>query len=91
MIDEELAHAGEEKRSTFYTEQGPVNHHYATQEEIDVVMSLIDNVELYMPANSEIINIMLEEMESYFAGGKSKEATVAVIQDRVQLYLDERK
>ena len=50
-------------------------------------MSLIDNVELYMPANSEIINIM----ESYFAGGKSKEATVAVIQDRVQLYLDERK
>lgn len=91
MIDEELAHAGEEKRSTFYTEQGPVNHHYATQEEIDVVMSLIDNVELYMPANSEIINIMLDEMESYFAGGKSKEATVAVIQDRVQLYLDERK
>lgn len=91
MIDEELAHAGEEKRSTFYTEQGPVNHHYATQEEIDVVMSLIDNVELYMPADSEIINIMVEEMESYFAGGKSKEATVAVIQDRVQLYLDERK
>ena len=37
-------------------------------------MSLIDNVELYMPANSEIINII-----------------VAVIQDRVQLYLDERK
>ena len=35
-------------------------------------MSLIDNVELYMPANSEIINIMVEEMESYFAGGKSK-------------------
>ena len=55
-----------------------------------MVMSLIDNVELYMPANSEIINIMLDEMESYFAGGKSKEATVAVIQDRVQLYLDER-
>lgn len=26
-----------------------------------MVMSLIDNVELYMPANSEIINIMLDE------------------------------
>ena len=46
MIDEELAHAGEEKRSTFYTEQGPVNYHYATQEEIDTVMNLIENVEL---------------------------------------------
>ena len=91
MIDEELAHAGEEKRSTFYTEQGAVNYHYATQEEIDTVMDLIENVELSESANSEIISIIEEEMESYFAGGKSKEATVAVIQDRVQLYLDERK
>ena len=91
MIDEELAHAGEEKRSTFYTEQGAVNYHYATQEEIDAVMDLIENVELSESANSEIISIIEEEMESYFAGGKSKEATVAVIQDRVQLYLDERK
>lgn len=91
MIDEELAHAGEEKRSTFYTEQGSVNYHYATQEEIDTVMDLIENVELSESANSEIISIIEEEMESYFAGGKSKEATVAVIQDRVQLYLDERK
>ena len=91
MIDEELAHAGEEKRSTFYTEQGAVNYHYATQEEIDAVMDLIENVELSESANSEIISIIEEEMESYFAGGKSKEATVAVIQDRVQLYLEERK
>ena len=91
MIDEELAHAGEEKRSTFYTEQGAVNYHYATQEEIDTVMDLIENVELSESANSEIISIIEEEMESYFAGGKSKEATVAVIQDRVQPYLDERK
>ncbi len=91
MIDEELAHAGEEKRSTFYTEQGAVNYHYATQEEIDTVMDLIENVELSESANSEIISIIEEEMESYFAGGKSKDATVAVIQDRVQLYLDERK
>lgn len=91
MIDEELAHAGEEKRSTFYTEQGAVNYHYATQEEIDTVMDLIENVELSESANSEIISIIEEEMESYFAGCKSKEATVVVIQDRVQLYLDERK
>lgn len=91
MIDEELAHAGEEKRSTFYTEQGAVNYHYATQEEIDTVMDLIENVELSESANSEIISIIEEEMDSYFAGSKSKEATVAVIQDRVQLYLDERK
>ena len=91
MIDKELAHSGEEKHASFYTEQGPVNYHYATQEEIDTVMDLIENVELSESTNSEIISIIEEEMDSYFAGGKSKEATVAVIQDRVQLYLDERK
>ena len=91
MIDEELAHAGEEKRSTFYTEQGPVNYHYATQGEIDTVMNLIENVELSPSYSSEISNIIKEELDSYFLGGRSKEETVAIIQDRVQLYLDERK
>ena len=91
MIDEELAHAGEEKRSTFYTEQGPINYHYATQEEIDTVMNLIENVELSPSYSSEISNIIKEELDSYFLGGRSKEETVAIIQDRVQLYLDERK
>lgn len=89
MVDAELSHAGEEKLSTFFTEQGQFNYHYATQEEIDTVMHMIENVELSVPADSEIITIIEEEIESYFAGSKTKDAAVAIIQDRVQLYLDE--
>lgn len=91
MVDAELSHAGEEKLSTFYTAQGPFNYHYATQEEIDVVMHMIEHAELSVPSDSEIITIIEEELESYFAGSKTKDAAVAIIQDRVQLYLDERK
>ena len=91
LIAAELSHAGEEKLSTFFTEQGQFNYHYATQEEIDTVMHMIENVELSVPADSEIINIIEEELAGYFAGSRTKEAVTAVIQDRVQLYLDEIK
>lgn len=50
---------------------------------------MIENVELSVPTDSEIITIIEEEIESYFAGSKTKDAAVAIIQDRVQLYLDE--
>lgn len=91
MVDAELSHAGEEKLSTFFTEQGQFNYHYATQEEIDTVMHMIENVELSVPADSEIINIIEEELAGYFAGSMTKETVTPVIQDRVQLYLDEMK
>ena len=91
LIAAELSHAGEEKLSTFFTEQGQFNYHYATQEEIDTVMHMIENVELSVPADSEIINIIEEELAGYFAGSRTKEAVTPVIQDRVQLYLDEIK
>lgn len=91
LIAAELSHAGEEKLSTFFTEQGQFNYHYATQEEIDTVMHMIENVELSVPADSEIINIIEEELAGYFAGSRTKETVTAVIQDRVQLYLDEIK
>lgn len=91
LIAAELSHAGEEKLSTFFTEQGQFNYHYATQEEIDTVLHMIENVELSVPADSEIINIIEEELAGYFAGSRTKETVTAVIQDRVQLYLDEMK
>lgn len=37
-----------------------------------------------------IIDIITEEMDSYFEGGQSAENVAGVIQNRVQIYLDER-
>lgn len=38
-----------------------------------------------------VIDIITEEMDSYFEGGQSAESVAGVIQNRVQIYLDERK
>lgn len=44
----------------------------------------------YLPRKSEVIlDIVLEETESYFAGTKKKEEVLEVIQNRTQLFLDE--
>ena len=89
MIDAELAHAGEETKKTYYTEQGMFNYHYATQEEIDATMRLIEHADIGRASDTEIINIIKEEIEYYFSGIKSADEIAAIIQDRVQLYLDE--
>ena len=40
----------------------------------------------------DVVNeILTEEMEICFSGGRSVEETIDVIQSRVQLYLDENK
>ena len=38
-----------------------------------------------------IANIVLEEVEPYFAGVKNMDTVIDIIQNRVQLYLDESK
>ena len=50
------------------------------------MMNLIENVELSPSYSSEISNIIKEELDSYFLSGRSKEETVAIVQDRVQLH-----
>ena len=91
LIDAELAHAGEETQKQYYTQWGTFYYHYATQEEIDTVMRMLNHVSIYSKSDAQIIDIIKEEMEGYFAGIKSEEEVAAIIQDRVQIYLDEQK
>ena len=90
MIDEELAHAGEETKRQFYTSVGVFDYHYATQEEVDEVLRIIDHASLHKSFDDEIINIINEEAKNYFTGIKPVEEVERIIQDRVQLYLDEQ-
>ena len=90
MIDEELAHAGEETERQFYTSVGVFDYHYATQEEVEEVMRLINNASIRRDFDDEVIDIIIEETEGYFAGIKPVEEVVRIIQDRVQIYLDEQ-
>lgn len=64
----------------------------ATQEEVDGVKALIDSAEkLTSSSNEELTKIINEETQAFFAGQKSAADTAAVIQNRVQIYVNENR
>ena len=67
-----------------------VGIHAMTEAEADELRELVDNATLIISAHDDMDNIINEEAQYYFAGTRSAEETAAIIQDRVQLYLDER-
>lgn len=52
---------------------------------------LLDNCVGQRYYDEDIYTIVEEEAQGYFAGTKSLEQTVATIQNRVQLYIDEKR
>ena len=77
------------------------NYYYGTDVEIIDYVPLPEDVEqvrklisLARPAqgyHEEVMVIILEEAAGYFAGDKDAKAAAALIQNRVQLYLEEQK
>lgn len=59
------------------------------QEDIDRMNEIIASANGIMSYNSSVLEIITEEAGSYFSGSKSPEDAAALIQTRVQLYLDE--
>ncbi len=59
------------------------------QEDIDRFNEIIASANGLMSYNSKIMEIVDEEAATYFSGSKSAEEAAALIQTRVQLYLDE--
>ena len=60
-----------------------------SQEQIDEVVNVIKSVDRVSFYNENIINIVNEECGSFFAGQKTAEEVAAIIQNRVQIYVDE--
>ena len=67
-----------------------VGIHAMTEAEADELRGLIDNATLTYTVHDDVKDIINEEAQYYFAGTRSAEETATIIQDRVQLYLDER-
>lgn len=59
------------------------------QEDVDRMNEIIASANGIMSYNSSVLEIITEEAGSYFSGSKSPEDAAALIQTRVQLYLDE--
>ena len=64
-----------------------------TQKEVDIIMSLMDVAQPVSVAASEsqTTKIILEEAASFWAGQKSVEEAAAIIQSRIQIYVDENR
>lgn len=64
----------------------------ATQEEIDTVWALLKSAnKISGSVDEQLINIITEETEPFFKGQKSAADTAAVIQNRIQIYVNENR
>lgn len=90
-IDEELAHSGEKNGTGVGLGDWSYEAHYATQEEIDILMEAIDNCKVLSSREILISNIILEEAALYFSGQKSLDEVTNRIQRRVSDFVAEHR
>lgn len=64
-------------------------YHAVTDEEIELAEYLLDTAQVISSLDMAVSRIIYQEAEYYFQGQKSIDDVAAVIQNRVQLYLDE--
>lgn len=62
-----------------------------SQEETNEILTFIRSVNVRRYWNTDVFNIINEEAAAYFAGQKDVDTTAALIQNRVQLYVDENR
>ena len=63
----------------------------ADQDDIDRYRSVCEGLSHLVLSDSQILQIVDEEIEPYFEGNKSLDDCIQVINSRVQIVLDERK
>ena len=75
---------------TTVSENGEVNVYAMTQEQADEILGLINATTAVYGYDESIMNIITDEAAPYFAGEKSLDDTVNMIQSRVNLYVAEQ-
>lgn len=60
-----------------------------TQEEVDKIGAFIESVDKPAYRNTDVQNIISEEVAAFFEGQKSAQAVAEIIQSRVKLYVNE--
>lgn len=70
-------------------EEFTVEVYAANEEQVARVREMIETAQNEESMNTEILNIISEEASGYFEGQKSVEDVAAVVQNRVQLYMNE--
>lgn len=68
-----------------------VDLYATTQEQADQIMELIENTDKVLSFDENIMSIVSEEALIFFEGQKSAAETAAVIQSRVEIYVNEQR
>lgn len=63
--------------------------HPLREEDTEQIQKLLESLSCVVQTDDNIINIITEEVEAFFEGGKSAEEVAEIIQSRVQLYISE--
>ena len=74
---------------TFYMNGESITIPQMTQEQVDKVVNYILSLKKCGFDNTNVTNIINEEMGGFFSGQKTAQEVAAVIQSRVQVYVDE--
>lgn len=84
---------GEKKEydDTYYINGEEIILDPMTQEQVDDVVNYIFSINKCYYGNTDITNIINEEIPSFFTGQKSAQEVAKVIQSRAQIYVDERR
>lgn len=91
MLDEEGSPVQSSRTTYRYYNGLEINIYAVTQEEADGIRHVISQIDGVYEYDVSIMDILLEEMEPYFAGQKSVDEAAGIIQSRVQLYINESR
>ena len=77
--------------NTYWYDGWTYTYRSSTQEEIDLVLKVLNEVRLEPESSIEIMNIINEEAEAFYQGQKTVDQVAEVIQRRVSLYVNENR
>ena len=68
-----------------------VEFYALTQAEADQIMDIINSTTRVVEQNDELMNIILEDTQAYFAGQKSLDDVVRQLQSKMNIYINEQR
>ena len=81
----------QESRSSWMDETGEHNIYAMTQEQADEILEVIETCTRVANFDTSIQDIVFEQIQAYYAGQKSLDEVVRLIQSKVSIYVNEQR
>lgn len=91
LAEREIADGSAKKVDNGVVYIGGAGAHELTEEIVEEFRERLEEAKSFPIRTEALLDIVLEEADSYFKGSKSKEEVIQVIENRVRLYMNEHK